>query len=93
MLTLAEIESTQQFDYELRLEALGEEALRELLADAAALRRLIPRHMSDAEGRRIAEATLAELRARQAVDAEPPAPPGPHSGWAQLFTLFWTPFR
>ena len=93
MLTLAEIESTQQFDYELRLEAMGEEALRELLADAAALRRLIPRHMSDAEGRRIAEATLAELVARQAEVAEPPAPTGPHSAWDPFFALFWTPFR
>jgi hypothetical protein len=93
MLTLTEIESTQQFDYELRLEAMGEEALRGLLADAPALRRLIPRHMSDAEGRRIAEATLAELVARQAEVAEPPSPTGPHSAWDPFFALFWTPFR
>ena len=93
MLTLAEIESTQQFDYEVQIEALGEAALRELLADAAALRRLIPRHMSDAEGRSIAEAALAELMARKAVDPEPPAPSEPQPAWAQLLTLFWTPFR
>jgi hypothetical protein len=93
MLTLAEIESTQQFNYELRLEAFGEDALRELLADAAALRRLVPRHMSDAEGRSLAEATLAELIARKAVDPEPPAPSEPQAAWAQLLTLFWIPFR
>jgi len=93
MLTLAEIESTWQFEYELRLEAFDEEALRDLLGDAAALRRLIPPHMSDAEGRSIAEATLAELMARKAVDPQPPTPSEPQPAWAQLLTVFWTPFR
>ena len=90
MLTLAEIESTMQIEFELRLEALEEQALRELIADAAALRRLTPRHLSAAEGRAIAEATLADMVARKASPPEPPATPEPESAWIRLLTMFWT---
>jgi hypothetical protein len=93
MLTLAEIESTMQIDYELRLEALGEEALRALLADAAALRAQIPMHLSDADGRRIAEATLAELIASKTPAPQSAHPSAPLSAWTQLFKMLWTPFR
>lgn len=93
MLTLAEIESTLQIDYELRLEAFGEEALRVLLADAAALKRLIPGHLSDADGRRIAEVTLAELIAQKASDAAPSAPSELRPAWNQLLLLLRMPFR
>jgi len=65
MLTLAEIESTLQIEYEWQLEALEEKVLRELLADARALGRLIPQHVSDAEGRSLAEEKLAALMASQ----------------------------
>jgi len=93
MLTLAEIESTLQIEYELQLEALGEQALRDLMADPAGLRQLAPRHLRDAELRMIAEATLAELVARKAPAPEPPAPPRPPWAWPQLLSWFWTPLR
>lgn len=94
MLTLSEIESTLQIEYESRLEALGEEALRELVAtDSAALRSLAPHHLSDDEVLVIAERTLAELVARNAPVPEPPAPPGPPWAWPQFLTWFWTPLR
>lgn len=93
MLTSGELESTLRFEYELQLEALGEQALRELLADAAALRRLIPGHISDAEGRTIAEATLAELIVNKTLDASPSAPSETRPAWGQLFSLFSVPFR
>jgi hypothetical protein len=76
MLTLAEIESTLQIEYELQLEALGEQALRDLPAEPAGFRQLAPRHLSDAEVRTIAEATLAELVPRKAPASELPALPG-----------------
>jgi hypothetical protein len=66
MLTLAEIESALQIEYELQLEALGEQAFRDLLAEPAGFSQLAPRHSSDAEVRTIAEATLAESVARKA---------------------------
>jgi hypothetical protein len=93
MLTLGELESTLQIEYELQLEALGEQALRELLADEAALGRLIPGHISYAEGRRIAEVTLAELIAKKKPVAAPSAQPATSSPWGQLFSLFSVPFR
>jgi hypothetical protein len=95
MLTLAEIESTLQIEYESRLEALGEQALRERLAGGpAALRSLAPHHLSDDELLAIAETTLAELVARNAPAVpEPPAPPGPPWAWPQFLTWFWTPLR
>lgn len=93
MLTSGELESTLQIEYELRLEALGEQGVRELLADAAALRRLIPGHFSDAEGRRIAEVTLAELIANKTSNASPSARSETRSAWDQLFSLFSVPFR
>jgi hypothetical protein len=95
MLTLDEMESTLQIEYELRLEALGEEGLRELLAaDPTALSELTQGHFSDVDGRRIAEATLAELIVRKESDAVvSPVPFVPQPAWAQFFTLFWQPFR
>lgn len=96
MLTLAEVESTLQIKYELLLEALSEDALRALLADRAALGKLIPGHLSDAEGRTIAEATLAAMLAPKAGEAAPPAPSAPSgsaSAWGGLFSLFCFPFR
>ncbi len=96
MLTLEEIESTLQIDYESQLEAMGEKALRELLADAPALAKRIPQHLSAAEGRRIAEQKLAQLLAREparavrAVDAAPSQAP---SVWDQFFALLRPPFR
>ena len=43
--------------------------------------------------RELFDFVLAELVARQAEVAEPPAPTGPHSAWDPFFALFWTPFR
>jgi hypothetical protein len=93
MLTLAELESTLQIEYELQLEALDEQALRELLAEPTALRRLAPPHLSDDEVRRIADATLAAVIARKAPAAAAPAPAELPAAWARLFTWFWTPLR
>ncbi len=93
MLTLEEIESTMQIEYELRLEALGAEALRDLLADPAALRRLAPPHLDDAQVRGIAKTTLAELVSREAPAPDARAPLEHSLPWAQVFTWFWTPLR
>ena len=93
MLTMAEIESTLQIDYELRLEKLGEQAVRELLADAAALWQIIPGHMSNADGRRIAETVLVELIARKTFDPVPAAAQPPRSAWDQFINLFKVPSR
>ena len=90
MLTLDELESTLQIAYELRLEALDEQALRDLLADPAALQRLAPSHLSDAQVRTIAEATLADLMVRNAPTVEPAAPPW---AWPQFLTWLWMPLR
>jgi len=93
MLTLAEIESTMQIEYELKLEALGVPALRKLLADRAALCRLAPQHLDEAQLRAIAKATLAELLAREAPAPAAPAtvPAAPAWPWAPLFTWFTVP--
>ena len=93
MLTMAEIESTLQIKYELQLEELGAPALRELLADTIALNRIIPGHLSNADGRTIAEAILIELTARKSSDPAPSVPSESGSAWVQFFTLFRTPFR
>lgn len=93
MLTLAEIESTLQIDYESQLEALGEQALRELLADAPALGKRIPQHLSEAEGRSIAEQKLTELIARKPSSEHHAAASEPRSVWDQFFTMFKVPFR
>jgi hypothetical protein len=91
MLTLAEIESTLQIEFELRLEALDEPALRQLLADAAELRRQAPYHLSLAEARGIVDATLAEMLARHTPSPAPaPEPPWP---WSQLVGWLWAPLR
>jgi len=91
MLTLAEIESTLQIEFELRLEAMDEQALRQLLADAAELHRAAPHHLSLAEARAIVEATLDDLHARH----EPAAVPTPEPAWpwASLLGWLWTPLR
>jgi len=93
MLTLAEIESTLQIEYELQLESLDEQSLRDLLADTAALRRLAPSHLGDAQMRGIAQSTLVALLARRAPAPEPGAPTELQRAWAQMFTWFWTPRR
>ena len=90
MLTLAEIESTLQIEFELRLEALDEPALRHLLADPAELRREAPHHLKLEEAHSIVEATLADLLAQRAPGAAPPEPAPP---WAQLVSWLWTPLR
>jgi hypothetical protein len=91
MLTLAELQSTLQIEYELQLEAMDEQALRALLADPLALNRLMPAHMSFTEGRRIAEATLEQLLARKPPSGEPVIPHKAEPLWAQWFKPFWTP--
>jgi hypothetical protein len=93
MLTLEEIESTLQIDYESQLEAMGEKALRELLADAPALAKRIPQHLSAAEGRHIAEQKLAQLLAHKPVHAVDAAPSQAPSVWDQFFALLRPPFR
>ncbi len=74
-----------QIEYELRLEALGAQALRDLLSDRVALRRVAPARLDDARMRGIAEATVAELVAREATAADAPAPSKPSRPWAQVF--------
>ena len=74
MLTLAELQSTLQIEYELQLEAMDERTLRGLLADPIALNALVPAFMSFTEGRRIAEATLVQLLARKPPSVEPVIP-------------------
>jgi hypothetical protein len=91
MLTLAEIESTLQIEFELRLEALDEQSLHHLLADAAELRRAAPHHLSLAEARGIVEATLDDVCVRQRPSAAPP--PEPAWPWGSLLGWLWTPLR
>ena len=91
MLTLAELQSTLQIEYELQLEAMDEQALRALLADPTALNRLMPAHMSFTEGRRIGEATLEQLLARRPPSGEPVNPQKVEPLWAQWFKPFWMP--
>jgi hypothetical protein len=93
MLTLSEIESTQQIEFELQLEALDEQSLRDLLADAAELRRIAPPHLSDDELRSIAEATLIALLARNAPAPQASASPASQPAWAQWLEWFWAPLR
>ncbi|WP_233858502.1 hypothetical protein [Paraburkholderia sp. HD33-4] len=87
MLTLAELQSTLQIEYELQLEAKDEQTLRDLLADPIALNAMVPAFMSFAEARRIAEATLAQLVARKPPSAKPVIQATPF--WAQWFKPFW----
>ena len=91
MLTLAELQSTLQIEYELQLEAMDEQALRALLADPTALNPLVPAHMSFTEGRRIAEATLEQLLARKPPSGEPVIPHKAGPLWAQWFKPIWMP--
>lgn len=87
MLTLTELQSTLQIEYELQLEAMDEQRLRELLADPIALNAMVPAFMSFTEGRRIAEATLTQLVARKPPSAELVIQATPI--WAQWFKPFW----
>ena len=87
MLTLAELQSTLQIEYELQLEAMDEQTLRDLLADPIALNAMVPAFMSFTEARRIAEATLAQLVARKPPSGEPLTQATPV--WAQWFNPFW----
>jgi hypothetical protein len=89
MLTLAELQSTLQIEYELQLEAMDERTLRGLLADPIALNALVPAFMSFTEGRRIAEATLVQLLARKPPSVEPVIPQEAAPFWAQWFKPFW----
>ncbi|MGF6810746.1 hypothetical protein OKW30_005938 [Paraburkholderia sp. Clong3] len=89
MLTLAELQSTLQIEYELQLEAMDEQTLRGLLADPIALNGLMPAFMSFAEGRRIAEATLVQLLARKPSNADRRIPHEPAPLWAQWLKPFW----
>ncbi|MBB5469005.1 hypothetical protein HDG32_005146 [Paraburkholderia sp. CI2] len=89
MLTLAELQSTLQIEYELQLEAMDEQTLRGLLADPIALNALVPAFMSFAEGRRIAEATLVQLLAREPSNAERGIPHEAAPLWAQWLKPFW----
>jgi hypothetical protein len=89
MLTLAELQSTLQIEYELQLEAMDEQTLRGLLANAIALNALMPAFMSFTEGRRIAEATLAQLLARKTSSVEPVSTREAAPLWAQWFKPFW----
>lgn len=94
MLTQDEIESTLRIDYEHRLEALGEDGLRALLADEAALRELAPRHLGDDEAMEIAHATLVALEAQKAAaEPAPETPAPPPWAWPQFLSWFWTPLR
>ena len=87
MLTLAELQSTLQIEYELQLEAMDEQTLRDLLADPIALNAMVPAFMSFTEARRVAEATLAQLVARKPPSGEPVIQATPF--WAQWFKPFW----
>lgn len=89
MLTLAELQSTLQIEYELQLEAMDEQALRALLADPIELNRLMPAHMSFTEGRRIGDATLEQLLARRPPSCEAVDPQRVEPLWAQWFKPFW----
>jgi hypothetical protein len=89
MLTFAELQSTLQIEYELQLEAMDEQALRGLLADPIVLNALVPAFMSFTEGRRIAESTLAQVRARKPSSTERVVSDQTVSLWAQWFKPFW----
>jgi hypothetical protein len=89
MLTLEELQSTLQIEYELQLEAMDEQTLRGLLADPIALNGLVPALMSFTEGRRIAEATLVQLLARKPPGAESVIPRDAAPFWAQWAKSFW----
>ncbi|RZF24355.1 hypothetical protein EVC45_39315 [Paraburkholderia sp. UYCP14C] len=89
MLTLAELQSTLQIEYELQLEAMDEQTLRGLLADPIALNRLVPAFMSFTEGRRIAEATFEQLLARSPLGAESVIPHDAAPLWAQWVKSLW----
>jgi len=89
MLTLAELQSTLQIEYELQLEAMDEQALRGLLANPIALNALVPAFMSFTEGRRIAEATLAQLLTRKSPSAGQVSTREAAPLWAQWFKPFW----
>jgi hypothetical protein len=89
MLTLVELQSTLQIEYELQLEAMDEPTLRALLADATALNALMPAHMSFKEGCQIAEATLEKLLAHRPPCDEPLTPHRAAPLWAQWFKSFW----
>jgi hypothetical protein len=91
MLTLSELQSTLEIEYELQLETMDEQALRALLADPIALNARMPAHMSFAEGSRIAEATLEQLLARKPPDGEPVISQKAESRWAQWFKPVWIP--
>jgi hypothetical protein len=90
MLTLAELQSTLQIEYELRLESMDEQTLRALLADPIALNAQVPAFMSGTEGRCIAEATLLQLLARKPSSAERVIAREPAPLWTQWFKSFWT---
>ncbi|TCK32860.1 hypothetical protein B0G84_8766 [Paraburkholderia sp. BL8N3] len=89
MLTLAELQSTLQIEYELQLEAMDEQALRALLGDPLALNLLMPGHMSTGEGRWIAETTLEQLLARKPPSAEPVIRHKADALWTKWFKPFW----
>ncbi|WP_157271480.1 hypothetical protein [Azohydromonas aeria] len=69
MLTWSEIQSTMQIDFELRLEALEEELLRELLQHPQMLRRMAPGHLTDEEVQAIGDKALEAVVARKAAEA------------------------
>jgi hypothetical protein len=85
MLTLAELRSTLQIEYELQLEAMDEQTLRGLLSDPVALNAQVPAFMSVTEGRQIAEGTLLQLLARKASSAERVIACEPAPLWTQWF--------
>jgi hypothetical protein len=89
MLTLSELQSTLEIEYELQLEAMDEQTLRVLLTDPFALNALMPAHMGFTEGRRIAKATLEQLLARKPPSAEPVISHKAAPQWAQWFRPFW----
>jgi hypothetical protein len=89
MLTLSEIESTQEFEFERRLDAMGEQALRTALANPGELQALAPRHLSREQVLQIATATLEELAARSQPAAAAPATPP--QDWLGLLAAFWLP--
>lgn len=96
MLTWSEIQSTMQIEFELRLEALEEDILRELLEHPEMLRRMAPGHLGDDEVQTIGEKALELVVARKAAEAAAaaaaallqPAKPAPAAAdwlWSTLF--------
>ena len=69
MLTWSEIQSTMQIEFELRLEAMEEALLRELLQHPQMLRRLAPGHLTDEEVQAIGDQALEAVLARKAAEA------------------------